>query len=414
MKRLQFTRLLVIFLSVMVLAFGTAGGASAQDFTFDDTVPAGETVENDILLVGDQVAVDGAVVGDMLAVGSTIRIRGPVSGSLVAIGRELDIDGEVDGTVYGLGVQMALGPSAALGRNMYFLGVNLDTDPASVVGRDLLTLALGADLQGQVGRDVNAKIGVLQLIQLIAEAIGQPLSGLPIGALLPGGSASASASVQLSGILPLDRLLSSMATASGVSENGQIDTQQLAQWGLQRLRDLLTIFIFGLLGIWLLSGQLNRSVEIFRTGWLRALGIGLLAYVIVFNIILVAILLAVLIAVLGYFLGAATLWGLALVVWALGAAVLGLAFTIFWLFVVYGTKALVSYLIGRLILDRLAPRATRYKVVPLLLGLVIYVILSGISILGWVVTVLVTAIGLGLSWMVWRNSAIAKPATVEA
>jgi len=102
-------------------------------------------------------------------------------------------------------------------------------------------------------------------------------------------------------------------------------------------------------------------------------------------------------------LGALTFWDLAWVVWTVGLACVGLAFALAWLFVIFGTKVIVAYVGGRILLDRLAPKATRHKVVPLLLGLVLYVILHGIPILGWVVAILATAVGLGISWLVWRN-----------
>lgn len=394
--RLQIIMMIMILFG---LVFGFNQRALAQGIDFDSQVTAGETVQNDILLTGNTITLDGTVVGDVLAVGSTVQINGTVEGSLILIGRFVTVDGQVNGTTYGIGRELTLNESANLDRNLYFLGLTLDMLEGSRIGRDLVALTLGADLKGEIGRDVRAIIGAVPIIKLITELVGSEISGLPIRSSdVLANETSPGAQVQYAGILPLTQYLAGIDLQSG-----SIDTQRLGEWALDRLRELVTLFVFGILGIWLLSRQLNRAVGVFRSKWLRSLGIGLLAFVIAINIIGVAILIAALIILIGYGLASLTLSDLAWAVWAVGLACLGVAFSIFWLFVIYGTKVIVAYVGGRLLLDRLAPNATRYKAVPLLVGLVVYVILHGIPILGWVVAILSTAVGLGLAWLVWRN-----------
>lgn len=392
-------RITMVILILFCLFFGLTQSALAQGIDFGSEVEAGETVENDIVLTGNTITLDGTVVGDVMAVGSTVQVNGTVEGSLIVVGRFLTINGEVNGTTYVIGRELTLTESANLVRNLYFLGLTLDTLEESQVGRDLVALTLGADLNGFVGRDVRMISGAVQIIRLITDIVGREVTGLPVDAAgAMTGEASPLVQAEYASIFPLAHFLAAIDPQSG-----GIDTQRLGVWALERLRELVTLFVFGMLGIWLLPRQLTRSVEVFQAKWLRSLGIGLLAIVIAFNIVGVAILLAALIAVIGYGLGAITLWDLAWAVWMVGLACLGLAFAIFWLFVIYGTKVIVAYVGGRILLDRLAPKATRYKVVPLLLGLILYVILHGLPILGWVVAILATAIGLGISWLVWRN-----------
>lgn len=403
-----------LLLLIFVLIFGTQGVAYAQNLQIDDSVAKGEVISNDLFLVGDEVVMEGDVEGDLMAIGSTVRVQGSVSGSLLVIGRDLEINGTVNGTVYGVGMNLILGSEASMDRNLYFLGVNLETDPASQIGRDLVTITLGANLQGQVGRDVQAIVGVVQLLKLIGGFVGEQMSGAPLQMIAKAEEPVSMSEFAAASLLPLDVIQNILARITGQAQTGEIDTARLGEWGLDVLRNWLIVFLFGLLGIWLLPAKLNQMVGILKTRWAATFGIGLLAYIIVFNIVLLTILVAVMIAVIGYFLGAATLWGLAWAVWALGATALGLAFSLFWLFVLYGTKAIVAYVLGKLILDRFAPQAATKKVVSLLLGSVIFVLLAGIPILGWVITILATALGLGLTWLAWRSRQATTRLEVEA
>jgi len=394
-------RITILILIVFSLFFGLTGSAQAQGINYGSEVPAGETVENDIILTGDTINLDGRVVGDVIAIGSNVQVNGTVEGSLITLGRFLTINGQVDGTTYAIGRELDLKEKANLVRDLYFLGFNLETLKGSKIGRDLRALTLGALMNGEVGREVRAISGV-NIFKAISEMVRREISGLPIQ--FPGRSVYVEPSqsqVEYAGVFPVAQYLSGISPQSST-----IDSQRLGEWALDRLREMVTLFIFGMLGIWLLPRQLIRSVEVFRAKWLRSLGIGLLGIVVFFNVIIVALMVAALIIAIGYGLGAITFWDLAWAVWAVGLACLGLALTIFWLFVIYGTKIIVAYVGGRLLLDRRAPKATRYKVVPLLLGLLLYVILHGIPILSWVVAILATAVGLGISWLVWRNKEI--------
>lgn len=394
-------RITIAILIFFSLFLGVTRSAQAQGIDYGDEVPAGETVENDIILIGDTVNLDGKVVGDVIALGSNVQVNGTVEGSLITLGRFLTINGQVNGSTYALGRELILDESANLDRNLYFLGFNLETLDGSKIGRDLLALTLGALMNGEVGRDVRAISGV-NIFKVISEIVRREMGGLPN--YLPGTfvyGEQPQSQVEYAGVFPLAQFLAVINPQSG-----NIDTQQLGEWALGRLRELIILFVIGMLGIWIFPRQLNRAVELIRAKWLRTLGIGLLGIIVFFNVIIVALMAAALIIAIGYGLGVITMWDLAWIVLAAGLACLGLAFTLVWLFVIYGTKVIVAYLAGRVLLDRLGPKAIRYKIVPLLLGLIIYVILHGIPILGPVIAILATAMGLGLAWLVWRNKEV--------
>jgi hypothetical protein len=136
-----------------------------------------------------------------------------------------------------------------------------------------------------------------------------------------------------------------------------------------------------------------RSEPLASTAW------GLVVLVFGFS---AAFLAALLILPIALFLFALTLTDLGVSWLALGYFSLGLAFTIFLIFVMYISKVIVAYLVGALILNRIAPNSMRYRILPLLLGTFLYILVITIPILGWVFGIFATLLGLGAVWMTVR------------
>lgn len=73
------------------------------------------------------------------------------------------------------------------------------------------------------------------------------------------------------------------------------------------------------------------------------------------------------------------------------------------LIVFYLTKTVSAYALGFLPLKPLLQKETWYKILPLLLGLIAYVLLAGLPYIGWVIGILAIAFGLGATWLVYRH-----------
>jgi hypothetical protein len=400
--------------------FSVVSPARAQGISInlDDSIASGEVVENDAFLAGTSVRVDGDVVGDVFAGGAVVEVNGKVDGSLFAVGQNVVINGSVGGTVYVAAVTLELGPEAETGKNVYFIGASAATAEESVIGRDLVVASMGANLSGEIGRNTVGMIGPWELFKWFMDLIGRPVFEPGTSSGLAGSSYRAEANpVQFSGFIPqLNSLLPVAALNSVSGETGKIinpdqlaqsgssvDTEQVGIWLRGILEEFITLLIFGLIAIWLFASFLKRSGEKLETKPLQSTGIGLLGLVISVALIGVVVLVAVLILMLGIGLGALGLWDLAWAVWGVGFSSLGLAFWLSLLFVSYGTKIIVAFLVGTLILRRLAPKSLRYKILPLLLGLVLYVLLAWLPYFGWVVAVMVNAIGLGAAWLAYRD-----------
>ena len=102
--------------------------------------------------------------------------------------------------------------------------------------------------------------------------------------------------------------------------------------------------------------------------------------------------------------------------WALSLGALGaltftvglfsilLAGAVYVFLVLFCSKLVAAFLIGRLLLTPLSPRAADTKVGCVLLGVLVYLLLAAIPFLGWLVAVAATFFGLGAIWMTVRDT----------
>ena len=417
----RLTRALFVIVILMGGIFSVVSPARAQgiNITFDDSVPSGEVVENDAFLAGTTVKVEGDVIGDVFAGGAMVEINGNVDGSLFAVGQNVVINGTVGGTVYVAAVTLDLGSEAELSNNVYFVGASVATEEGAVIDRDLVVVSMGANLSGEIGRNTVGIIGPWELFKMFMDLIGRPVFEPQTGLSNSGSSYRAQEQPvifsgfipALNSILPVKPINSVSAEAGKIvaadqlaQSGSSVDTERVTEWLRSIVEEFITLLIFGLLGIWLFSSFLKRSGEKLEAKPLQSTGIGLLGLVISVALIGVVLLVAVLILMLGVGLGALGLWDLAWAVWGVGFTSLGLAFWLSLLFVSYGTKIIVAFLVGTFILQRLAPKSLQYKILPLLLGLLIYVLLAWLPYFGWVVAVLVNAVGLGAAWLAYRDT----------
>lgn len=400
-------RILIVLVTMVGGLFSLISPARAQGIQIDvqDSVPAGTVVANDALLVGQTVTMNGTVQGDTLALGNLVEINGEIAGSLVAAGQTVKINGKVAGTTYVAALFLQLGPEAELSNNLYFVGLDLVTEPTSVVGRDLVSLTMGGKLTGEIGRNTLGLFGPFAWFRWIMNLIGRPIS---LGAsleqpMLPSQVALPLKTLQ-SGFLPsLSGFTQALNAMPGAEAQAAIDGQAVLDWFLWVVRKFVTLMVFGLIAVWLLRPHLRKSAEKVENKPLQSTGYGFLGLVMAFFALIAFGIVIALVIALGVGLAYLKLWELAAAVWVFGLLVLKLVLALSILFVSIGTKVIVSFLIGFVILKWLAPKGNERVIYPLLLGTFLYVLLVSIPYLGWVVAVVATAIGLGGAWLALRE-----------
>jgi hypothetical protein len=175
-------------------------------------------------------------------------------------------------------------------------------------------------------------------------------------------------------------------------------------WIIKRIRTFITLLLLGGLVIWQLPGLLKKVSEQVEEEPLPSLGWGLVSILVVY---LGAFLAVGLILAGAIFLGIITLGELAKVILVIGFSSLGLILAGFGLVVSYGSKIIVSYLVGHLLLKWLAPKYEGGLFWPLALGLLLYSFLRAIPLgFGLLVGIVTTLVGIGAIWLVLRDNRI--------
>jgi len=419
---LNWKRLLIAFPLVFALLVTSTYSVSAQKLYYGNSVPSGTVIQADVVLTGNNIVIDGTVVGDVLAIGNHVKVNGTVEGSLVAAAQTIRINGKVKGTTYTAAIAFDLGAGAALSRNLYFGGLSFATRKGAVVNRDLFAFSLGGTMLGQINGNVKAVIGPYEILKLIFDAlkVNVQLPGmiyeepaipeatqpaLPSPQITPSpGVTSKESTGSLLVALPITQITPApTATVTTGQTQYMLDWQLVGTWFLGRLRSLVVLLVFSLLALWSMPSVITQASNKLRENKLTSLGSGFLGTIISFNIILAAVLVAAIVTAIGFWLFFATVWEVGVFIWSTGLGMVVLFITLVCFFVFYVTKVIAAYTLGYVILKPIFPKTVRHKILPLLLGLILYVLLAGLPYAGWVIGILATAFGLGAAWLVYRQ-----------
>ena len=412
--------ILVAVLAAMLLLV-VGGSALASDIRNGDsiTIGTGEVIDDDLILFGNTIVVNGTVNGDLIAFGNSVTLNGIVNGSALLGGETLNVTGQVKGSLYGGGAAMYLRPTAVVERNMMFGGYQFQTDPGSLIVRDLSMGGAQAILSGKVGRDLKFGGQALELNGQIGRNVSadvaepnQSLMPMSYGPNLPPAIASglrvgrdAKIGGQLSYVSTVDQGNEILATpGGGVVFKAQPITEQVQpsnftyEWLFNRVRDFITVLLIGLVALWLIRPWVTTAVMHAQTKPLGAAGWGFLMLIAGYAL---AFVLFVAIVLVGILLGMTTLGGLSLATFGIGFAGATLFVTVFTAVVVWGTKVIVSMLIGKLILERFAKEYADNVIATFVLGLLLFEIVAAIPWLGVVATFVAILLGLGAIWYVY-------------
>jgi hypothetical protein len=445
---------------LMIMALGAVGTVSAAEFPKGETIPAGETIDDDVFISGDNVVVDGTVNGNLFATGQTVTLNGWVSGDAVLMaervvvsesavvtgnlfiaGAGVEVNGQVNGSVFGGSASMLFGKNANAERNLYYGGYSLETDPGSRVGMDLYAAGYQMMLSGAIERDMGVAGAAVELNGLIGRNalidVGQVQSTDPSTAWMqfnPSISRYVSRTIspgirffenaQINGALTYT---SSLQQIDGMDEavggsvvyqtpspdesmqpSGEVKPFRRGMpggflWGMALLnmaRTFIRLMVLGALALWLLAGPFRKLADAAAADPLKALGWGFVILAVGFLAVLIVPLVFIMIGViLGFFS-----LGSLLYVWfgILGTTML-LAFMLFFFGVFTLSKILAAYLFGRWLMKALFRVEKENVWVSLLLGVFLYVFIRSLPVIGWLAGLAATLIGTGAFWLAYSQ-----------
>lgn len=445
-SRLTMCVLLGLVLIIVVLL---AAPRTAQAVAFDDDgfIAADEVIHDDLFISaesvvmngvingalfasGENVTINGDINGDLIATGNTVIVNGVVNGNVAFAGFKLQMNNAVGGSIFFLGNSLVMGPGVIVRRNIFFNGFNLDAQAGSQVQRDANISGYQALLNGQIDHNVNGDLGALEIGGRIG---GDVRVKVPEPAPFdfqywPGVSQVIDAGLRvtesaliegaLTYVSPVEQADAIQSRPGGgvIYQPSTVETSKVMQaskgfvgWILDRIQRIVTLLILGGLLIWRWPNLLGQLSHYARTRPLPAVGLGAVAFL---TGGVGGVLLTMSIFILGLLLGVVALSNLAGVTFSLGISgmlFLG-ALAIFLL--AHGSKIVVSQLLGDLILTRLAPQYEQKPMWSLTLGVIVYVLLRSIPLLGLLIGAIATLVGLGAMWMwFWKR---AKRCTVSA
>ncbi|MBV7334137.1 hypothetical protein KFU94_39070 [Chloroflexi bacterium TSY] len=418
----QFALLTLIWMGLWSMGF--AQSAYATDFRDGQTIiiDAVEVIDDDLIILGERVELNGTVEGDLFVGGTDITVNGQVAGSIFFLGRSLLVKGLVDGSIYAGGASVTLGPAASVGRNLHFGGFSLMTQSGSHIGHSLHGGGYQILLDGDVAED--ATIGAQAFA--LTGTVGGDVTGRVSDST---ESSSAFLGSDFLGTVPTvepglrigeEARVGGAVKIEAIESNSSGNTTALSsiknsswRWG-----EFIALLVVGAIvltfGPKFLCRTSSRIPEMGTGGF----GVGMLIHGAAIIGLLLLIVLTILLAILGSWLSLGSLVGYILGL-GLGTFISGLALFLF--VTVLLTKVIVAYSGGRLLLERFpferfapsveASSTTRF--LALLIGLFIYMLLRSLPFgVGWLIGYVVTVTGLGIIYFTLRG--VRQPADVTA
>ena len=445
---------------VIVMVLGTIGTVSAAEFPKGDTIPVGETIDDDVFISGIDVVIDGNVNGMLFANGETITLNGTivgdalligetvivsesavVDGNLFIAGADLSIEGEVTGSVFGGSAAFELANTASVGRNLYYGGFSLITSEGAFVGVDLFTGAYQALLSGTVERDLNVGAAAVELNGNIGRnasinvgevdssddatywmRINPYFSQYVSETVQPGIRVSDDASVggtlvytsSVNETKELDAITSgSVIYRTPIpyeSQDYHYETERevrtfdrgfpagfIAGAAVLRIaRSFIKLIVLGALALWLLSKPFKKLVDAAYNEPLTAIGWGFVLAAVGFLAVFIVPLIFVMVGVIIGFLSLGSL----LYIWfGIIGAIMLLVFMLFFFVVFTLCRLLAAYMFGKWLMKVLFKQEEK-PWLNLLLGVFLYVIIRAIPFVGWLAGLAALLIGSGAFWLV--------------
>ena len=409
-------------------------------------IEADEVIDDDLYVGAGQFTLDGTVKGDLFVAGGTIEINGTVEGDLVAAGQSVVIDGAVgdDARIAGY----ALGVGGGVVDDLISAGFSLESKPESDVGGDLLAVGYQALLAGDVAGDAEIAGGAVRFVGAIGgdtkvdvggAAPGQgmpsgfpfyfgpdvpPMPSVPMGLSIDGGASiggdldyTANSEIAIpagvvAGATDFTRYVSDVEYRPGVRRPSP--AALVGRWFVRQLRCLITLLLAGATMMWLVPGWTRKMAGIVQAKPLPSLGWGVVAIAAFAMAILVLIIGTALLALIFGVLTLGELVGRFIALGGIAVSSVGFGFSVTWSYV---TKIIISLLLGQLVFRLFKSDAEGHRWWPMLLGVLIFVAIAAVPVLGWLARLVTVLLGMGAIWL-WASGWLAArrpaPATAEA
>lgn len=397
MSKLNKKRFLLISSALVVIVCLTALSFAAQAAIQDSKkniyigseeviegnfIQAGGTVDfngraqKDVIIAGGSINIAGPVNGDVITAGGTISITGPVKGDVIATGGTVEIKGEVEGNVRVAGGTIEI--NNKVGKNVNVFGGKAVIGQNAEVGWDILVFGGIIEVRGRVGGDIRGGVGSAILANEVGGNVDLKLSSeenqlilYPQAHIKGNLNYSASKEVEIKeGAQIAGETVYKPFVPPVIPSVTPIKEVLRASYFIGKIIGLLALLVVGLL-IVLLVRKKSKEIgkRMLSKPW-TSLGWGLI-YLIITPIVLILV--------------AITVIGIPLALIALA----------FYLVALYVTKVFVGIALGQKLLKWWNREQEVSLVWVMILGVMLFSVLTSLPFVGWIFGILGTCWALG-------------------
>jgi len=431
-RKIKFLGLALGAVCVGLLLFAVSPRAHAADFRGGDRVviDAATVVDDDLYITAREVVIDGTVNGDLYAFGENITLNGKVERDVIAAGASVVINGTIGNSLRVGGQNIQLGAQSKIGHTALLGAFSVETQSGSVIGHDLVLGAYQAAIGGAVRQDVvaganaveisgsvgrNARVSVGESDMGMSALMFMPPAAIPVPNVPPGltiaptakiggalvyesnAPANVTSGAQVTGPITQQTPMPNENRVPPTPEQIQAERQrQTFDYFLNALRRFIILLLIGLGAVWLLPQWIGALAELARTKPLGSLGRGVLMAL---GYFVVAVILVIVMVTLAVFFGILTLGALVGVVMAVGIVLFGVLTVGYWLFVSYAAPIVVSFLVGKALLERMQATWAQNRFLQFSVGLILLSLALLIPLVNLLLGILVALFALGALWL---------------
>jgi cytoskeletal protein CcmA (bactofilin family) len=132
----------------------SAGAAGVRHGDPNYTLPAGQEVNNDLIVAAVRTRIDGDVDGDLIVWSESVTVNGHVKGDILCVARQLRVNGTVDGNVRAWVQDLSL--EGTIGKNVSTWTGEADLDEKATIGGSMASFSGATELDGHIGGDLLA------------------------------------------------------------------------------------------------------------------------------------------------------------------------------------------------------------------------------------------------------------------
>lgn len=455
-------RISTAMLVLMVALLALTPAVHASEINTNGVVKAGVTVNDDLMLSGDIVQMDGTINGMLIATGNSVVINGSVNGDLFALaqsvtitenavitgnvftaGQIVNVDGKITGSLAAASMSMVSGKSSAIQNNLYYGGYSLEQVKGATTGRDIHAAVYQAILGGETGQDAVVYGEAVEVNGNIARnaefIVGNPASdagnpspvipnsgitrylkpGLRVNPMaVIGGVMNYTSKVNQAGQIaatPAGGIVFHTPVPSEEEKKAEETTPAPVATTVGFLAgfsgfasNLISLLLIGALLLWKFPALLEQNVTMVKEKPWASLGYGFITVIIGYFGLFLLLPLIILISII---VGFVTIGGLSGAVAGIGLSSWATIFALFSLAVFHISKVIVAYLVGKWIFTRQNPANTS-TIWPMLIGVFLYALLCLIPLFSMLLEIAVVLLGMGAMWLVFKEKTTPAASTV--